>query len=487
MRQFISRLKLLAGMLVWDLITAAATFFLLSIVAGELKGTIAKIAVIAGGSLFILIMLTVKYLLQYRRYGRDDITRGKNRREFERVALDLLRGDGKYVLVCANVDRFKLINETYGNEIGDKILRQIQKTIDEDLTWDEVSGRIMADNFGILMRFHSIPKLDHRLHRISKQLAELADADGNSYGVTLYFGVYVIEGDEEEFGTMLEHANLARRKISPSHLVSMGIYDEKDKQRLSREKVLEMKMHKSLEHGDFIPFLQPKYELEGETVAGAEALVRWIDPEEGMIYPNEFIPLFENNGFVVEIDLYMFEEVCKLVDRWGKEGRRTIPISVNLSRSHFDIPDFFGYYENIMEKYDIPPKSIEIELTESLFYNDMQSLNELVTRIHKAGLSCSIDDFGSGYSSLNMLKDVKVDALKLDRVFFESGDDNQRGKDIIKSVLHLAKALDLRTISEGVEERRQVEFLKEMNCDFIQGYVFAKPMPVPEFERLVYY
>ena len=138
-----------------------------------------------------------------------------------------------------------------------------------------------------------------------------------------------------------------------------------------------------------------------------------------------------------------------------------------------------------MKKYDIPPKSIEIELTESLFYNDMKSLNELVTRIHKAGLSCSIDDFGSGYSSLNMLKDVKVDALKLDRVFFESADDNQRGKDIIQSVLHLAKALDLRTVSEGVEERKQVEFLKKMNCDLIQGYVFAKPMPIPEFESLL--
>ena len=485
MRQFVSRLKLTAGMLVWDLVTAAATFFLLFVVASGIEGTLVKTAVILVGSLFIIIMLTVKYLMQYKRYGRDDITGGKNKKEFERTAKELLRGDGKYVLVYANIDRFKLINETYGNEVGDSILRQIQTIIDDELRWDEVSGRIMADNFGILLRFHSILKLEQRLYRISGQLDKLADANGNSYGITLYFGVYIIDGEETEVSKMLEHANFARKKISPSHLVSMGIYDEEDKQRLSREKLLGMKMHKALAQGDFVPFLQPKYELEDETIAGAEALVRWIDPEEGMIYPNEFIPLFESNGFVVEIDLYMFEEVCKLIERWHKEGRKIIPISVNLSRSHFEIPNFFEYYEKILKKYDIPPKSIEIELTESLFYNDMKSLNELVTRIHKAGLSCSIDDFGSGYSSLNMLKDVKVDALKLDRVFFESADDNQRGKDIIQSVLHLAKALDLRTVSEGVEERKQVEFLKKMNCDLIQGYVFAKPMPIPEFESLL--
>ena len=149
-----------------------------------------------------------------------------------------------------------------------------------------------------------------------------------------------------------------------------------------------------------------------------------------MIYPNEFIPLFEKNGFVVELDLYMFEEVCKLVERWNKSGQRIIPVSVNLSRSHFEIPNFFDNYERVLKKYDIPPKAIEIELTESLFYNDLDSLNTLVNKIHSAGLSCSIDDFGSGYSSLNMLKDVRVDALKLDRVFFANGDSDKRGKDV---------------------------------------------------------
>ena len=486
MKQIISQLKNLSMMLIWDVITAIALFVLTFYALDRLQTTLLKVMLFVGVALFVLVMLTIKYQLLYKKYGRDDVTGGKNKKEFERIAKDLLKGDGSYVVVYANIDRFKLINETYGNDVGDQILRQIHKIIDDELRWDEVSGRIMADNFGVLMRYHSLPKLDQRLYRISKQLSELTDEQGNSYGIILYFGVYVVEEDETNISVMLEHANLARKKISPSHLVPMGIYDVKESQRLGRDKALEMKMHNALEQGHFVPFLQPKYELEGESIAGAEALVRWIDPEEGMIYPNEFIPLLEANGFIVELDLYMFEEVCKLVERWSKEGHPIIPISVNLSRSHFEIPNFFDYYEYVLKKYDVPPRSIEIELTESLFFNDMESLSVLVQKIHDAGLSCSIDDFGSGYSSLNMLKDVKVDALKLDRVFFESGDNDERGKDIVQSVIQLAQALDLHTISEGVEERKQVEFLKEMHCDLIQGFVFAKPMPVPEFEKLAF-
>lgn len=486
MKQLISKIKQVFSMLIWDFLMAAVLFILLYIVVRGIDGTATQVAVTVVIGCFALLMLVLKYQTMYKQYGRDDVTGGKNKKEFERIAKDLIHGDGNYVLVYANIDRFKLINEGYGNQIGDEILYQIQSTIDDELRWDEVSGRIMADNFGILMRFHSLSKLEQRLYRISEQLSALTDPNGNSYGITLYFGVYIIQKEDTDVSTMLEHANLARKKISPSHLVPMGVYDKKDSKRLGREKELEMKMHSALENRDFVPYLQPKYELDNETIAGAEALVRWIDPEEGMIFPNEFIPLFESNGFVVEVDLYMFEEVCKLVEKWNKSGHTNIPVSVNLSRSHFEIPNFFDAYEQVLRKYDIPPRAIEIELTESLFYNNTDSLNNLVKKIHKAGLSCSIDDFGSGYSSLNMLKEVRVDALKLDRVFFESTEDDTRGKDVIQSVIQLAQALDLHTISEGVEERKQVEFLKEMNCDLIQGYVFAKPMPVPEFEELAF-
>lgn len=279
MRQLITRLKNFRGAMLWDFITAIVLFLFMIWNLDRFEGNVTRLSLIILTTGFLVLMVAVKYHLLYKHFGRDDVTGGKDKKEFERVAGKMLRSDAGYVLVYANIDRFKLINEIYGNSVGDQILHQIHGIIDAELGWDEVSGRIMADNFGILMHFHSLPKLDERLARISKQMEELVDENGNRYGIALYYGVYVINDKDIEVSTMLEHANLARRKISPGYRVPMGIYDEKDKFRLGREKELEMKMHESLERGDFIPYLQPKYELEGETVAGAEALVRWVDSE----------------------------------------------------------------------------------------------------------------------------------------------------------------------------------------------------------------
>ncbi|MCM1244346.1 MAG: GGDEF and EAL domain-containing protein [Roseburia sp.] len=477
------------GMVIWDAIIGIAFICMLYLALMNLHNYSAKIALLAGATAIVLFSIVIKYDLFYRERGRDDVTGGKNKREFERVASMLLRGEGEFVVVYANIDRFKLINDAYGDDVGDTVLRRIHKVIDDELLrWDEVSGRIMADNFGMLMRYHSMKMLEKRLSRINDQLAQIKDENGESFGVKMYFGVYSVTDKESPVSVMLEKANVALKKIaySPQTLVHMGVYDDEERKHMVREKELEMKMEKALKNGEFVPFLQPKYELENETVGGAEALVRWIDPVEGMIFPNEFIPLFEKNGFIVELDLYMFEQVCKMVERWNKEGYRQIPVSVNMSRGHFAVPGFFDRYREILDKYDIPENSIEIELTESLFYNEMSMLKELINKIHEAGMLCSIDDFGSGYSSLNMLKDVRVDALKLDRVFFLETEDDQRGKSVIDSVLHLAQSLNLRTISEGVEVRSQVDYLKKMECDYIQGYVFAKPMPVGDFEHLTF-
>lgn len=478
------------GMVVWDTITGITFICVLYIALLNLENGLAKAELITVAVVILLLSIVFKYRFLYQNRGQDDVTGGKNKKEFVRVASMLLKGEGEFVVVYANIDRFKLINDVYGDDVGDEVLRKVHRVIDEELLrWDEVSGRIMADNFGMLMRFHSMKKLEHRLSRINDQLAGILDKDGQTYGIKMYFGVYPVEDKVADVSAMLERANLALKKVSNSaqHLVHMGVYDEKERKLLSREKELEMKMEKALRNGEFVPFLQPKYELANETIGGAEALVRWIDPVEGMIFPNEFIPLFEKNGFVVELDLYMFEQVCKLIEKWNAKGYQKIPVSVNMSRGHFNVPGFFDRYREILERYDIPENSIEIELTESLFYNEMSMLKELINKIHEAGMLCSIDDFGSGYSSLNMLKDVKVDALKLDRVFFKEAEDDQRGKSIVNSVLHLAQSLNLRTISEGVEIRSQVDYLKEMACDYIQGYVFAKPMPVREFEKLTFH
>lgn len=477
------------GMVFWDAISGVAFIFLLYMALINVEDQLTKVGLVSIAFAVMLLTIIVKYSMFYEKSGLDDITGGKNKREFERVATQMLKGEGKFVVVYANINRFKLINDTYGDDVGDLVLRKVHKVIDDELLrWDEASGRIMADNFGMLMRFHSMEKLEHRLARLNNQLASIVDEEGDPYGIRMYYGVYPVSNKELPVSIMLEGANLALRKViqQPQHLMHVGVYDENERRLLGREKEIEMKMDKALANGEFVAFLQPKYELSNETIGGAEALVRWIDPVEGMVYPNEFIPLFEKNGFIVELDLYMFEQVCKLVESWKKKGYKIIPVSVNMSRGHFTIPGFFERYKKILSKYDVPERSIEIELTESLFYNEVSILTNLVNEIHDAGMLCSIDDFGSGYSSLNMLKNIEVDALKLDRVFFKEAEDDQRGKDVINSVLHLAQSLDLRTISEGVEIRDQVDYLKKMDCDYIQGFVFAKPMPIHEFELIAF-
>ena len=496
MKHFLKRIQskiyewwAMLGMVVWDVVAGVAFICVLNIALWNVESMLTKVGILTLVIALILLSLVVKYVQFYGKQGRDDVTGGKNKKEFERVCSRLLKGEGEFVVVYANIDRFKLINDAYGDDEGDVVLKKIHQIIDEEmLSWDEASGRIMADNFGMLMRFLSMNKLEHRLARINEQLSSLKDKDGVEYGIKLYFGIYQVVDKNESVSAMLEKANLALKRVTHSmqHLVHMGVYDEKDKKQLGREKQPEMKRERALRNGEFIPYLQPKYELENETIGGAEALVRWMDPVEGMIVPNEFIPLFEKNGFIVELDLYMFEQVCRLVEKWNKNGYRIIPISVNMSRGHFSVPGFFERYMQILSRYDVPDRSIEIELTESLFYNEMSMLKELIDKIHEAGMLCSIDDFGSGYSSLNMLKEVEVDALKLDRVFFKETEDNKRSKSVINSVIHLAQDLELRTISEGVEVRSQVDYLKEAECDYIQGYIFARPMPVSDFEKIAF-
>lgn len=447
-----------------------------------------RVALILGMAIIFLITGIIRYQSLIHRKGIDDVTGGKNRAEFEYIAKRLLEDEKNYVLVYVNIEQFKLINDMYGSAVGDEVLKKVQNIIDEELLDDEVSGRIMADIFGIFMRYHSIQKLDERLYRICRKIRDLKDEGGTPYGLHMVYGVCTAEDADANFDAMMERANLAQSNVDRStHLVNMGIYDESAKKQLSRERELEMKMQKALENQEFVPYLQGKYELKNESVAGAEALVRWVDPEEGIIYPNEFIPLFERNGFIVQLDLYMFEEVCKLIDRWESAGCQIIPISVNLSRANFSIPNFFEQYKTILKKYVVPKGSIEFELTESLLYNNFEQVNRLVEEIHEIGMTCSIDDFGSGYSSLNMLKDVKVDCLKIDRVFFSEGDNSKRGQDIIRSILGLAQALQMKTVSEGIELPEQVDFLKAMNCNYVQGYVFAKPVTIEAFERKVYF
>ncbi|MDX5679651.1 EAL domain-containing protein, partial [Clostridioides difficile] len=286
--------------------------------------------------------------------------------------------------------------------------------------------------------------------------------------------------------TIMDRANTARKTIKGGHKNSFAFYDKEMHKKILKEKEIENSMVDALNNGEFIVYFQPKYSLSDYQIIGAEALVRWDNPQKGLIPPIEFIPVFERNGFIVNIDFYVFEEVCKKIREWMDEGQKVVPISVNLSRMHFVNSNFIEEFKLIVDKYKIPTRLIELELTETAVLDNIEGLLDTMNNLKEKGFVISMDDFGTGYSSLNLLKELPVDILKLDRAFFTEKDESNNEKIVISNVIKMAKELKMKVISEGVETISQVEFLKQIGCDMVQGYLFSKPMPVKEFEKIAF-
>ena len=299
----------------------------------------------------------------------------------------------------------------------------------------------------------------------------------------VYFGVgvYLVQPGERDVEQLYNNAMIACEMLGEEAENQTAFFDlEMNNQKLWERKV-EDDMDCALVNREFQVYLQPKISTSEEELGGAEALVRWIHPTEGFIPPNRFIPIFEKNGFILKLDDYMLEEISKVQAQWLKEGRKLVPISVNVSRAHFTREDLAEHICAIVDKYQVPHNVIELELTESAFFDDKKVLLNTVQKLREAGFPVSMDDFGAGYSSLNSLKELQIDVLKIDADFFRGADVEERGLLIVSEVIDLAKKLNMKIVAEGIESKEQVEFLTEQECDLIQGYFYAKPMPVAEF------
>lgn len=306
--------------------------------------------------------------------------------------------------------------------------------------------------------------------------------------ITVSIGIYLITDHNMKIRAAADRANIARSTIKNFSESAYVFFDTNMLDNIREEKSIENIMEEALEKGEFVVYLQPKYDLDdsGGEVIGAEALVRWYHDGE-IMQPGKFIPIFEKNGFVTKLDFYMFREVCKLQKSWQNMGYTPKVISVNMSRLHFPNPDFVDTLINYCREFDIDPKYFEIEVTESAAYENISILMSVFSKIKEAGFHVSIDDFGTGYSSLNMLKDLPVDVLKIDRSFLtENADEAENASKIIACVVSLASSLDISTICEGIETKEQANLLSKLGCDMAQGFYFARPMPVKEFEKLVY-
>ncbi|MCR5699594.1 MAG: EAL domain-containing protein [Treponemataceae bacterium] len=454
------------------------------------------------GALGYIAIIQLKYQKKLHYLAYTDSLTGKGNYkwfldESERIVEE--NPKTKYAIVSINIIHFKLYNKQFGRMKGDEKLISVFQNLEDCLRDEEIMARANADNYRLLMKYEDdVNLIVERLKAASIEInqSELDIKGKNPYLITLCAGVCPVDelaenGKMEKLDILscCDRSSIAMNGAKPvlESFLQCGIFNEDDLIAMNSQKVIENRMRTALKDEEFIVYLQPKYSLKENKILGAEALVRWETPSRGTEMPGSFIPIFESNGFILDLDLFVFEKVCHMIRAWLDRGIDPILISVNLSRAYLNNLSFIESFEAIRKKYDVPPKYIELEITETAVIENTSILTDIVNVIHKLGYFCSIDDFGSGYSSLNLLKEIPVDTIKLDKGFFSGKNAGSlQSATIVRSVINLAKDLDMKTVSEGIEDEKQVAFLKDAKCDMIQGFFFSKPIPTTEFEKMAF-
>lgn len=421
----------------------------------------------------------LRYLADY-----DVLTGIYNKHKFVEETKVLLaeNPDEKMAFVRMDIDRFQLINAFYGTEEGDKVLKFVAESVmNFAQKYEKVSyGRMEADVFAICLPYADAKEaLDH-VYVIRNHFKQYP----LEFDIVPAMGVYVIEDKTLPVEIMLDRAKLAAKTIKGQYLNNFAYYSDDIGLALEEEQQIVNEMANALENEQFSVYFQPKYNVKSRQPVGAEALVRWEHPEMGMISPGKFIPIFEKNGFITKLDYFVWNRVCFMLRGWLDAGETPNPISVNVSRVNLFNPNIVRIICDLVDSYNIPRALLQLELTESAYADATLAMKEKVQTLREEGFQVLMDDFGSGYSSLNVLKDIEVDVLKIDMRFFESSDVDGRGENIVASIVRMAKWLDIPTIAEGVEKEEQVEFLKNIGCEYVQGFYFAKPMPAYAYNSI---
>ncbi|MGN0435595.1 MAG: EAL domain-containing protein [Wujia sp.] len=388
--------------------------------------------------------------------------------------------DRDYAFIQFDIRKFRYINEKYGCDVGDEILTYINDTLKIMCDENHLFCRLTSDIFQVVTYYNDrqeildfIEMLDARLHRYKDIRFNM------SYGISIAPGTsttYRLHGDEAGLARMESKRTVTKRAV---------FYEDTLMKSVKESGAIEEREEDALANGEFHVYLQPKYEYDKmhAKIVGAEALVRWIDRDGRIKSPMTFVPVFEKNGFILKLDQYMWESVCKILRGWLEAGKNVVPISVNVSRTYLDKVDVVGYIRSLVDKYEIPIELLQIEITET---TESEETLSYVRAFKDNGFTLMMDDFGSGYSSLNTLKDTPFDVLKIDRSFLNECMDNQNGKIVVSHVIAMSGDLGMDIIAEGVETKDMADFLYDNGCKISQGYYFSKPIPVEEFEKLVF-
>ena len=419
--------------------------------------------------------------MQYRS-EHDMLTGLLNRETFNQKTQSYLHDhlEEPHVFLAINIQRFKVINELFGAVIGDEVLRLLSRIAERVFGDIGICGRMEADHFMVCL-----PQAQLNM----EQLMETFDSDlkmqYSDYRIELCFGIYEVGSASVSVDQMCDRATMALKTIKGSAVRRYAFYDDVMRKSLLEEQEIIEEMHDALADGQFIPYFQPIFNIDGLTIISAETLVRWKHPVKGIISPGIFVPLFESNGFITKLDFYIWEQACKHLHKWKAAGLAVVPLSINISRIDLYHPHLCEELLALLQKYDLDISLLKLEITESAYIDDPDALLSVLQRLHDAGFQILMDDFGSGYSSLNTLKDMPINIMKIDMCFLRQLEGSPRAASILTSVVRMAKWLDLPVVAEGLETKAQLDFLHSIGCGMGQGYFFSKPLPSAEFEKLL--
>ncbi len=385
-----------------------------------------------------------------------------------------LNPDKSYRMICTDIEHFRLINESWGADLGDKTLAYVAEHITDVMPNVLVGGRLSGDVFAFLRE--NIPfKYNNSVWKKFRENAPVPN-------LVIKYGLSTVDRSLS-VQTMCDHAIEAAKSIKQVYGTPFAEYTDELQNQKQREKLIVDYMDEAIDKDQFEIYYQPKLDLVKNEIGGAEALIRWTHPEFGFLSPAEFIPLFEKNGFITNLDMYVFKQVCKDIRAWLDEGLNVVPVSINLSRRDFENQKLFSIISNIMKNYDIAPDLIHFEITESAFSSNIEQISDIIAKLRENGCIIELDDFGSGYSSLTNLNNMQIDILKIDKSILN--EDSNKDNKVLQFCIQLARILELKTVVEGVETKEQLEELKEMGCDSIQGYYYSKPVPKADFLKFL--
>lgn len=396
--------------------------------------------------------------------------------------------DAPIAVVYTDIQHFRYINETYGYKKGDELLKLIAMALKSGSEgYDTMIGRVHADHF---VTAAAIPEellaiFDKFVYEQNIHLSKLLQDNCPDVRIRIITGICYARNSKMTAATAIANANLARKVAKTGNIRQPVIFSEEMMEEIKYQEYLNNELPKAIQNHDLKVYYQPKINCADESLYGAEALIRWLKPDGTFIYPDKFIPVFEKNGNIMEVDFYVYREVFKYIRGRLDAGLPVFPISMNVSRVHFRTNKIIPYIESLMAEYNMPSELVEFELTENIYMNNFSKADEFIKSCRNRGIQVSMDDFGSGYSSLNVISSLKIDTLKIDKIFLKNDNLNDNDKTVIESMITMAKRLGMKVICEGVETESQTVFLKNTQCDQIQGYYYGRPMNEESFNQFV--